>query len=221
MKELIDQARLRGLSALAGPFPDFDASSAPSTPHELFQQWFADALEADICEPHAMTLSTCDGSGMPDARVLLLKDVDEEGWYFATGRESAKGRQIADFPHAALTFYWQPIGRQVRVRGRVVEADQARCEEDFRDRSFASRQVALTGMQSRVLQDRNELPERLARNGQRLGLSPDLVAPGWSVYRVEASEVEFWQARSDRAHIRLLYNRNAESATWTRSELWP
>lgn len=99
------------------PLPSFDPSAAPSAPLPLFHSWFADAVAAGQTEPHTMTLATADAEGRPDVRTLMLHDADERGWHFATHTTSAKGRQLAARPDAALGFYWPAQGRQVRVRG--------------------------------------------------------------------------------------------------------
>ncbi|MCR8630613.1 pyridoxine/pyridoxamine 5'-phosphate oxidase [Paenibacillus radicis (ex Xue et al. 2023)] len=113
--------RLRGLKSLTGPFQAFDTSRLPENPGELFLQWLNLAIENEVKEPHAMTLSTVDADGYPDARVLILKDVVGDAFYFATGSESRKGQQLKGNPHVALTFYWPQLGRQVRIRGTAID----------------------------------------------------------------------------------------------------
>jgi len=132
------RSHLRALPALAGTAPTFDRESLPSDPVTLFLQWFVHAEHSGVAEPHAMTLSTVDEHGAPDARILLLKDVDESGWAFASTRSSAKGLQIAAHPQAALTFWWQPLARSVRIRGPVVEASREESLADLYARSAAA-----------------------------------------------------------------------------------
>ena len=98
---------------------------------ELFARWLQEAIELKIPEPHAMTLSTVDQDHMPDARVLILKDIDQDGWHFASGNTSGKGLQLAKTPKAALTFYWKELGRSVRVRGSVKDLGPERGKLDF------------------------------------------------------------------------------------------
>jgi pyridoxamine 5'-phosphate oxidase len=117
---------LRGLEVFAGPLADFDPAGAPAEPVELFLGWLTEAVEAGVPDAHAMTLSTVGEDGGPDARVLILKNVDADGWQFAVHAGSPKGRQLADLPRAALTFYWPLQGRQVRVRGTVEPASPSR-----------------------------------------------------------------------------------------------
>ncbi|MEO6086699.1 MAG: pyridoxamine 5'-phosphate oxidase family protein, partial [Umezawaea sp.] len=106
---------LHSLPSLAGPLPSFDLDSAPGDPDVLFEEWLRDAVDSGVTEPHAMTLSTTDPSGRPSARVLILKNLDGGLWQFASGSGSRKGKELANNPWAALTFYWPTLGRQVRV----------------------------------------------------------------------------------------------------------
>ncbi len=139
---MADSARekLRAVPALAGDAPAFDPEGAPDDPVELFLTWFDEALAAGVPEPHAMTIASAGEDGIPDARTLLLKDVDAQGWAFASTRSSTKGRQLAARPAAALDFWWQPVVRAVRVRGPVVEASAEESAADLAARSPAARE---------------------------------------------------------------------------------
>ncbi|KAJ5387445.1 hypothetical protein N7509_009986 [Penicillium cosmopolitanum] len=108
---------LRKTKVLQGPFHPLSITNTPATPHTFFKEWYQEALDSNILEPHAMTLSTIDSSGYPDARVLILKNLDSRGWHFAIKADSPKGQQLANNPRAALTFYWPAMARQIRVRG--------------------------------------------------------------------------------------------------------
>ncbi len=217
MSDLRD--KLRTLKSLAGPFPAFDPAVAPDDPRDLFSDWLTAAIDAGIHEPHAMTLSTVDGDGNPDARVLILKNLDDAGWHFATTRTSPKGRQIEASPHAALTFYWQPLGRQVRISGAVVDLGTAAGNADFRARPVGARVAALLARQSDVLESDEELARALEQQQRRVEQDPEQVAPDWAVYAVAPASVEFWQGDTQRRHIRLRYRRSDTS--WTRERLWP
>lgn len=212
--------QLRGLKSLAGPFEPFDAGATPDDPHSLFETWLHDAIARGIPEAHAMTLSTVDGRGYPDARVLILKNVDADGWHFASTKLSPKGRQIAVQPRAALTFYWQPLGRQVRLRGPVIEMDREICEADFLARPIGSRAGALLARQSDVLVSDAALDAGLAEQRRRIQTDPSIVSPTWAVYAVKPDEVEFWQADEERKHTRLQY-RLEDHGGWTHERLWP
>jgi pyridoxamine 5'-phosphate oxidase len=128
---------LRALPDFPEQLPDFDPATAPADPAELFRQWLTEALDAGVAQPNACSLATADGLGRPSSRMLILKDIDDDGWHFATSRTSRKGRELAAIPQAALNFYWQEQGRQVRVAGRVVELSAAASAADWDARPAA------------------------------------------------------------------------------------
>ncbi|MEU3509955.1 pyridoxal 5'-phosphate synthase [Streptomyces longwoodensis] len=210
---------LRDIEVFAGELPGFDPSTAPDTPVELFTEWFLTALSAGVKEPHAMTLSTADASGDPTARVLILKDVSPDGWQFASDASSVKGRDLAARPYAALTFYWAPLARQVRVRGPVARETSELCAADFLARSAGARAEALLGRQSQPLADLAERDAQVGASLERIKSRPDLVAPGWTLYSVRPESVEFWQGDKQRRHTRLVYLSSSEG--WTKQLLWP
>lgn len=210
--------KLRRLPSLAGPLWPFDTAAAPPEPQTLFLAWLGFAIDAGLIEPHAMTLSSVDADGQPDARVLILKDVDEAGWCFAADAGSPKGRQLADNPRVALTFYWPRLGQQVRVRGPARPASRERSAADFLARSATARAIASLGRQSRQLADRGELETQYqAALSQQQEPAP--VSQSWTLYVVEPLSVEFWQGRNDRRHVRLRYERS--EAEWRKQLLWP
>lgn len=210
---------LRALPSLAGPLRDFDPETAPAEPDSLFELWLAEAVDAGVVEPHAMTLSTVDPVGRPSARVLILKYLDAGRWAFASGASSRKGKEIANTPWAALTFYWPVLGRQVRVRGAVEVADAEESAADFLARSAGARGGGLVGNQSELLTDLAERDRVLDEAAGRAAADPGLVAPEWTVYRVVADEVEFWQGDERRRHVRVRYIR--DGVGWVRQLLWP
>lgn len=122
-----------------------DPSALPADPVDLFLAWLDEAVAAGVAEPRAMTLSTVDGDGLPDSRVLILKDVTDLGWAFASTASSRKGQQLADSPVASLGFWWQPLMRAVRVRGPVVEASRVESEADLATRGPAARAAVAVG----------------------------------------------------------------------------
>jgi len=162
---------LRALPDFPAELPDFDPELAPADPAELFRQWLAEALAAGVPQPNACSLATADALGRPSSRMLILKDIDDDGWHFATSRQSRKGRELAENPHAALNFFWQQQGRQVRVAGDVVELSAEASAVDWHDRPGADGSAN----------------------------------PGWQLYALRPRELEFWQARHDRRHIRHRY----------------
>lgn len=212
---------LRGLPVFAGPLGSFDPARAPEDPLGLFREWFAEAVEAGVHEPHAMTLATADAEGAPSARILIMKDLTEQGWWFAGTTTSDKGRDLAVNPGVALLFFWGKQGRQVRVRGRAELATPRERAADFRNRPLEGRVAGLHGKQSEPLQ---ELPEihRAAEEGRaRLEADPGLVPENWGLYLVRPHQVEFWQADPDRRHTRLRYTRAGGEGAWQSELLWP
>jgi pyridoxamine 5'-phosphate oxidase len=210
---------LRGLPVFDRPLPAFDPESAPGEPSALFLSWLREAIDAGVSEPHAMTLSTVDGEGHPDARVLILKDVDPAGWQFATAATSAKGAQLAASPHAALSFHWREQGRQVRVRGAVAPADPSLSAADFLAKPDGSRIAGLVGRQSAVLEDPRKLALEIEAAGQRLAEDPLAVPEDHAVYVLTPAEVQFWQGDRERQHVRLRYRRSDNG--WMTERLWP
>ncbi|WP_405464282.1 pyridoxal 5'-phosphate synthase [Streptomyces anulatus] len=200
--------------------PSFDPASAPAAPVPLFHAWFAEAVAAGQAEPHTMSLATADAEGLPDVRTLMLHDADERGWHFATHATSAKGRQLAARPYAALGFYWPAQGRQVRVRGPVVRCTPAESHADLHARSTGALAAALTGAQSEVVDSVAELQRAADAAWDRARAEPDTEAPTWARYVVEPAEVEFFQGDARRRHIRLRYRRQ-EDGGWARELLWP
>lgn len=213
------RALLRGLAVFAGDLPAFDTEATPDEPVPLFTEWLRTAIERDVPEPHVMTLSTVDSEGRPTSRALILKNVDGSGWQFASTSAGRKGRELGATPFAALNFYWQPLGRQVRVRGAVRSLGPEASARDFLARSPGSRVETLAGRQSEPLTDPADLAEAVARAEQRVAAEPDLVSPTWTLYAVQPDEVEFWQADKGRRHVRLRYERGDDG--WTKGRLWP
>ncbi|MEU3621474.1 pyridoxamine 5'-phosphate oxidase [Amycolatopsis coloradensis] len=209
---------LRGWPSFAEELPEFDPQQAPGTPGELFREWLDEAGE-HVLAPHAVTLSTVDADGVPDARVVILKAVDGDIWAVATSSESPKGVQLAKNPYAALTFFWPGRGRQVRLRGPVSPAAPEVSAADFTTRPPASRMEAFVGRQSQVLDDPADL-DRAAEEARRwVAENPDVAPETWTRYLVTPSEVEFWQASHDRRHQRFRYRR--ENEIWRKERLWP
>lgn len=211
---------LRGVPAFPQTMPPFDPLVAPDSPVALFRQWLASAIDAGVPAPHALNVSTVDVGGSPDARIVILKDVDEEGFHFATSSESPKGRQLQAVPSAALTFFWPSVGRQIRIRGTVSPAAAEDNDADFHRRHPVARALVLAGQQSRELRSREELDDAVAVQLRRIGT--DNPAPGsatWTVYTVVPDSVEFWQADPERRHTRLGYARSGDG--WSRKLLWP
>ena len=217
MGELADTLRrIPVFSRLPAPF---DTDALPTDPQRLFTNWIHEALAANTPEPHAMVLSTVDEHGRSDARTLILKDVDERGWWFAGSADSPKGIQLAKHASAALTFYWPAMGRQVRVRGLVGVAEPEVSARDFLARAPGGRAEALVGRQSEPLGDRAELRTAFDEAKARIEADPELVATAWTRYVVQPGEVQFFQGSAERLHVRVRYQSSENG--WERSLLWP
>lgn len=216
---MIDKSELRALPVFDADLPAFDPDAAPERPGLLFADWLRHAIDAGVREPHAMTLSTVDADGRPDARTLILKGLEGDEWLFASVADGPKGRQLAAMPAAALTFYWPQLGRQVRVRGEVTTSDAAASAADFLARSPSARAEVFLGHQSEPMPDVAAARVSLELAVMDLGRSPDLVAPSWTLFRVHADEVQFFQASPDRWHIRLRYTLAEDG--WVRERIHP
>ncbi|KAJ5929806.1 pyridoxamine 5'-phosphate oxidase [Penicillium verhagenii] len=172
-------------------------------------------------EPHAMTLSTVDENGYPDARVLILKNVDDRGWHFAVKADSPKGKQLQKNGRAALTFYWPQVARQVRVKGKAIALSDEESAVDYQSRPLASRISAVASDQSEVLPEWEELARNLAETKLKMSENPLIGVNKWRVYAVLPTIVEFWQGSETRLHRRLRYSYKDEQNEWQRDLLWP
>jgi len=188
-------------------------------PIALFRQWLADAGESEINDPEAACLATADASGMPSARMVLLKDVDDDGFVFYSNRESRKGRELTENPRSALCFHWKSLRRQVRVQGGVSPVSDAEADAYFASRNRQSQIGAWASQQSRPLESRFELERRVAGFTARFRLGPIPRPDYWHGYRLRPERIEFWQNRPFRLHDRLLYER--QEAGWRTVRLYP
>jgi len=177
-------------------------------------------VEAKIEEVNAMTLATVDASGMPDARIVLLKGVDEVGFHFYSNYQSRKGMQLTNNEQACLVFFWKELERQVRVRGRMQRLPETESDAYFSSRPVESRLGAIASPQSTVIEGRDWLIQRYAAvQAEYAGKEP--IRPAhWGGYRLIAESVEFWQGRPGRMHDRLEYKKDP-SGSWLRQRLAP
>jgi pyridoxamine 5'-phosphate oxidase len=196
-----------------------DEADAPAAPFAFFARWFEDALAAGTPEPNAMVLSTVDAAGQPSARVVLLKGLDETGFLFFTNYGSRKGRDIAADARVALTFWWPPLERQVRVEGRAAPVDAETSDAYFATRPRGSQLGAVASPQSAVVAGRTVLEDRLAEAEARFEGRPVERPAHWGGYRVVPHAVEFWQGRPSRLHDRLRYTRDGDA--WRVERLAP
>ena len=192
-------------------------------PHPLRQleRWIADAVEAEVGEPNAMTLATVDGDGRPDARVVLLRRITDTSLVWFTDRRSAKGEQLVVTPHAALVFHWQPLERQVRLRGPVIELDDAESDAYFASRPRGSRLSAWASHQSQPTASREAYERQVEDVEARFEGVEDVPRPPyWGGYALTPVEVELWQGRRSRRHDRLRFRTDGTGA-WTLERLQP
>ncbi|NEX91468.1 pyridoxamine 5'-phosphate oxidase [Caulobacter sp. 17J65-9] len=190
-------------------------------PFGLFGAWLEDAKRKEPNDPNAMAVATADADGLPDVRMVLLKALDDRGFVFFTNTESAKGRQLAANPQAALLFHWKSLRRQVRARGPVERVTEAEADAYFATRARDSRIGAWASEQSRPMEGRFALEKRIAEYGLKYALGEVPRPPHWSGYRVLPLEMEFWRDRPFRLHDRLAFRRDSVDAAWLTERLFP
>ncbi len=196
--------------------------SRETEPFALFAAWFADAEAKEPNDPNAMALATVDETGMPNVRMVLLKDAGPEGFVFYTNYESAKGRELLSSGKAALCFHWKSLRRQVRVRGTVQPVTEAEANAYFGTRSRGSRIGAWASQQSRPLEGRFALEAAVARYTARYVIGEIPRPAYWSGFRLSPVEMEFWHDRPFRLHDRLVFRRGGGSAeAWETTRLFP
>jgi len=190
-------------------------------PFPLFRQWFAEAAEKEVNDPDAITLATVDASGMPDARAMLCKQVDERGFVFYTNAESAKGGEIAANPKAAVLYHWKSLRRQVRARGPLTKLSEAESDAYFASRARLSRIGAWASQQSRPLESRAKLLGAVALLTAKFGIGEIPRPPYWGGFRLTPVQIEFWQDHQYRLHDRIRFTREGEGQPWRRQRLYP
>lgn len=193
---------------------------AKKDPVDQFSQWWEEAVAAEIEEVNAMTLATASSSGIPDARIVLLKEYDANGFVFFTNYTSAKGQQMEENPQATLVFFWKELERQVRISGRVERVSEEESDQYYNSRPEGSRIGAWASPQSQVIESREWLDLQDQQFRELFRSKPILRPPHWGGYRVKPIRIEFWQGRSNRLHDRLYYTLN-QQGSWTMERLAP
>ncbi len=194
-------------------------TDAHPDPIAQFRQWLDEAVRAELLDATAMTLATASPDGVPDARIVLLKDVGAEGFVFFTNFESAKAAQLEANPRACLVFFWADLERQVRVTGTVTRVDGAQSDAYFASRPLDSQIGAWASPQSRVIPARDVLEQAIVQTTARFAEASVPRPPHWGGYAVAPETIEFWQGRPNRMHDRLRYRR--ASAAWAIDRLAP
>lgn len=189
-------------------------------PLRQFVAWFQEALMAKAHEPNAMTLATGTPDGVPSARIVLLKGVDQETFVFFTNYLSRKGRELDQNPRAALVFYWPELERQVRVEGDVERTSAAESDAYFASRPPASRIGSAASDQSQPIASRDVLESRVKELRAQFPTGDIPRPPDWGGYRLRPRRLEFWQGRPSRLHDRIEYHRE-DSSTWVVRRLAP
>ncbi len=188
-------------------------------PIALFQMWLEEAGASGLEEPTAMTVATVDRDGSPDARLLLLKGVDERGFVFFTNMESPKAQSLLRDPRAALCFYWMPLDEQVRVRGRAEVVSDEEADAYFATRPRLSQISAWASKQSQPMRGYFELEAAVAKAALRFGIGKIPRPQFWSGFRVVPERIEFWTGKPFRRHHRIVYERTRD--VWRKQWLYP
>jgi len=197
-----------------------DGIFAGDDPFAIVRRWMAEAEAQEINDPNAIALSTVDADGLPNARMVLLKDVEDDGFVFYTNYDSAKSGEIAATGKAAFVMHWKSLRRQVRVRGTVTKEDGPKADAYYKSRSLKSRLGAWASAQSQPLSSRTHLMAEVARITAQKGPDPAR-PPFWGGWKITPSEIEFWADGAFRLHDRFVWRRAAPQEAWQVTRLNP
>jgi pyridoxamine 5'-phosphate oxidase len=190
-------------------------------PFKLFGEWMEEAKKSEVNDPDGMALATVDEEGLPNVRMVLMKDFDERGVVFYTNFESQKGHEIFATGKAACVFHWKSLRRQVRFRGLIEKVSDAEADAYFKSRPRDSKIGAWASQQSRPLNGRFELETAVAMQTARFGIADVPRPPHWSGIRIKPLSIEFWHDRPFRLHDRVVFRRESPEGAWTKAKLYP
>ncbi|OIP85381.1 MAG: pyridoxamine 5'-phosphate oxidase [Rhodobacterales bacterium CG2_30_65_12] len=193
---------------------------AGNDPFRIARDWLDEAGASEINDPNAIALATVDATGMPNARMVLLKEIEDDAFVFYTNYGSAKSGEIEASGKAAFVMHWKSLRRQIRVRGTVTREDGAKADDYFTSRSLKSRLGAWASRQSQPLASRGALVAEVARLTPKLGMHPPR-PPFWGGYRIRPLEIEFWADGPFRLHDRFRWSREGLDAAWEIQRLNP
>jgi len=188
-------------------------------PFDIFETWFAEALETELNDSNAMTIATADASGQPSARMVLLRGHDRTGFVFYTNQESRKAQALAENGKAAILFHWKSLRRQIRIEGVLLTVSDETADAYFATRSRDSQLGAWASDQSCPLDSRETFEARFAETQARFEGRDVPRPPHWSGYRLTPQRFEFWQDREHRLHERTIFLRDDDH--WTKGMLYP
>jgi pyridoxamine 5'-phosphate oxidase len=198
---------------------ELNTEKMSANPFEQFVEWFSAVLATKLYDPSVMVLATVDAKGAPDARIVLLKELEPNRFIFFTNYLSNKGQQIAHEKRAAIVFYWPDVSRQVRIRGDINKIDRHQSELYFSTRPRSAQLSAYVSRQSMEIADRNILLKNIELMEEKFGNNPISCPEHWGGYALTANEYEFFQGRRWRMHDRILYT--LKNSLWTKARLSP
>ena len=190
-------------------------------PFDLFASWFAEAQKSEPNDPDALALATADANGLPDVRMVLLKEATPAGFVFYSNAESAKGRELEANPKAAGVLHWKSLRRQIRFRGEVERVSETEADAYFASRPLQSRLGAWASQQSRPLESRFALEKSVAKYAAKFALGPIPRPSYWVGYRIKPVYLEFWSDGAFRLHDRIAFRRETPDAPWRKERLYP